>query len=57
MTNGKYYHAQTFHFMLGSIYLRIALPLIKESIALFEQLGADGHLKRAQAALNALEPR
>ena len=118
---GKLYHAQTFHYMLGSIYLRIALregdlglsklvknisflvahlpwsaryaenhfkaairiaeqinangvkgqalfdlgrlyhakkrehlalPLIKESIVLFEQLGASGHLKRAQATLN-----
>jgi tetratricopeptide (TPR) repeat protein len=123
MADGKYYHAQTFHYLLGSIYLRIALregelnlavvvknlpffavhlpraakhaehhfkaairiagqinaigirgqasldlgrlyqakkrgdlalPLIQESIALFEQLGADGHLKRAQAALNAV---
>ena len=121
---GKYYHAQTFHYMLGSIYQRIALregdlglsavvknlpffvvhlpraakhaehhfkaairmagqinalgikgqasfdlarlyqaknrndlaaPLFKQSIALFEQLGADGHLERAQAGLNALE--
>ena len=123
VAQGKDFHAQTFHYMLGSIYLRIALregdlglskllknipflvahlpraarhaeyhfeaairiagqinaigvkgqaaldlgrlhqakkrnhlalPLIKESIALFEQLGADGHLKRAQAALNGL---
>jgi tetratricopeptide (TPR) repeat protein len=124
LADGKYYHAQTFHYLLGSIYLRIALregdlglsavvknlpffmvhlpraakhaehhfktaiqmagqikalgikgqasfdlarlyqaknrndlalPLIKQSIALFEQLGADGHLKRAKAILNALE--
>jgi len=126
VARGKYYNAQTFHYMLGSIYLRIALregdlglskllknipflvahlpraarhaeyhfeaairiagqinaigvkgqavldlgrlhqakkrnhlalPLIKESIALFEQLGAAGHLKRAQAALNRVSER
>ena len=126
MAQGKFYHAQTFHYMLGSIYQRIALregdlglsklvknifflvahlpwavrysenhfkaairiaeqinangvkgqalfdlgrlyqakkrehlavPLIKESIALFEQLGASGHLKRAQAALNRVSER
>ncbi|MCB2147875.1 MAG: AAA family ATPase [Deltaproteobacteria bacterium] len=124
LADGKYYHAQTFHYLLGSIYLRItlregdlgllavvknlpffmvhlpwaakhaehhfktairmagqinalgikgqasfdlarlyqaknrndlAVPLFKQSIALFEQLGADGHLERAQAGLNALE--
>ncbi len=122
-SDGKNYHAQTFHYMLGGIYLRIAMreghlglsivlknlpflvvhvpraakyaehhfkaairmagqikalgikgqasldlgrlfqspkrndlaiPLIKESIALVEQLGADGHLKRAQASLNTM---
>ena len=124
LTHGKYYHAQTLHYLLGSIYMRIALregnfgllmaiknlpffvvhlplaakhaeyhfkaairiaeqinamgikgqaslelgrlyqvnkrndlaaPLIKESLALFEQLGAGGHLKRAQAALKIVE--
>jgi tetratricopeptide (TPR) repeat protein len=124
LADGKYYHAQTFQYLLGSIYLRIALregdlgfstvvknlpflvvhlpraakhaehhlkaairiagqinatgikgqasldlgrlylakkrndlavPLIKESLALFEQLGANGHLKRAQTALQAVE--
>uniref|UniRef100_UPI00356A22C3 ATP-binding protein n=1 Tax=Desulfosarcina sp. TaxID=2027861 RepID=UPI00356A22C3 len=123
LANGKPYHAQTIHYMLGCIFMQISMregnlslsmvlknlpffmawlpraakqaehhfitairitgrtnalgikgqasldlgrlyqakkrkhlasPLIKESIALFEQLGADGHLKRAQAALNAL---
>lgn len=123
MTDGKYYHAQTFHYLLGNIYQRIAMregdldlsmvvrnlpflvahlpraathverhlktairiagqinatgikgqafldlarlyrfqkrndlavPLFKESIRLFERLGADGHLKRAQVAMNAV---
>ena len=45
---------------LGRLYQtrkrkHLAVPLIKESIGLFEQLGADGHLKRAQSALNTLE--
>jgi class 3 adenylate cyclase/tetratricopeptide (TPR) repeat protein len=121
---GKLYHAQTFHYMLGRIYMQIALregvmdltvvlknllffminlpraakhaehhfktairiagqinamgikgqasldlgrlyqsrknkdlalPLIKESIALFRQLGADSHLQRAEAAQHTFE--
>ncbi|WP_155319866.1 adenylate/guanylate cyclase domain-containing protein [Desulfosarcina alkanivorans] len=124
LANGKIYHAQTFHYMLGSIFLQIAmregrltpgmvlknlsfflvnlpraarhaehhfktairiasqinamgikgqacldlgrlylsrknhdlaLPLIKESIALFKQLGADSHQQRATAVLNTVE--
>ncbi|MBC2742332.1 MAG: hypothetical protein HGJ93_04570, partial [Desulfosarcina sp.] len=124
MADGKNYHAQTFHYMLGRIYLQIALregelgfsmvvknlpffvvhlpraakhaehhfkeairiasqinamgikgqasldlgrlyqfkkrndlavPLIKESVALFEKLGADRHLQRAKAALTEAE--
>jgi class 3 adenylate cyclase/tetratricopeptide (TPR) repeat protein len=123
MADGKHYHAQTFHYLLGSIYLKMALregafgasmvvknlpflvthlpwaekhaerhfnvairiagqinalgikgqalldlgrlycsrnrndlavQLIKESIALFKQLGADNHLKRAEAILGAI---
>ncbi len=47
---------------LGRLYQsqrrnRLAIPLIKESIALFELLGADEHLKRAQAALKGLEKK
>ena len=41
---GRLYHAKKRE--------HLALPLIKESIVLFEQLGASGHLKRAQATLN-----
>lgn len=124
MADGKKYHAQTFHYMLGRIYLQVALreggvglstvvknlpflvahlpraarhaehhfkeairiadrinalgikgqasldlgrlyqakrrsdlsmPLIKESIDLFKQLGADRHLQRAQAVLAGME--
>jgi tetratricopeptide (TPR) repeat protein len=123
---GKVYHAQTFHFILGSIYLKLALrqgrlagwallrnlpflvwhlpgaalkaehhfkkavraadrigalgvkaqvcldlgrlytrkrkyglaeSLIKESMALFGQLGADHHLRQATAELNSLQSR
>lgn len=124
MAEGKHYHAQTFHYLLASIYLKMALregtlgvsmamknlpflvthlpraakhaehhfnvairiagqinamgikaqafldlgrlyqsqkrydlaaELIKESIALFKQLGADKHLERAEAILGAIE--
>ena len=44
---GRLYQSQKRH--------RLAASLIKESVALFELLGADGHLKRAQDALLALE--
>ena len=123
MAEGKHYHAQTFHYLLGSIYLKmamregafgvsmvmknlpflvthlpraakhaedhfnvairiagqinamgikgqalldlgrlyqsrnrndLALQLIKESIALFKQLGADNHRQRAEAILGAI---
>ena len=45
---------------LGRLYLSknnndLAVPLIKESIALFKQLGADSHLQRATALLNTVE--
>lgn len=123
MAEGKHYHAQTFHYLLGSIYLKIclrerklsfakvarnlpflvsqlpraasraeahfqtaihmageinalgskaqaslelarlylskrkkqlAIPLIQESIALFEALGADRHLSRAHTLLQSI---
>jgi hypothetical protein len=44
---------------LGRLYCSrnrndLAVQLIKESIALFKQLGADNHLKRAEAILGAI---
>jgi class 3 adenylate cyclase/tetratricopeptide (TPR) repeat protein len=125
LAEGKVYHAQTFHFILGSIYLKLALrqgklagwamlrnfpflilhlpkasgkaeyhfktairladriealgvkaqacldlgrlykyrrqydlaePLIRQSVALFDKLGADHHLQQAKAELNSFQP-
>ena len=34
----------------------LAEPLIRQSVALYDKLGADHHLQQATAVLNALQP-